>query len=102
METKIISYPKVIYKDVCFTNRSLYYYDIDANTYEKIGRYIGIREVEMDIDTHQAEAILEFYPVYGGELRTSKVNLSNLLSMRSIESLNSIGADVTSLNKGYS
>ena len=37
----------------------------------------------------------------GGELRTSKVNLSNLLSMRSIESLNSIGADVTSLNKGY-
>lgn len=101
METKIISYPKVIYKDVCFTNRSLYYYDIDANTYEKIGRYIGIREVEMDIDTHQAEAILEFYPVYGGELRTSKVNLSNLLSMRSIESLNSIGADVTSLNKGY-
>ena len=45
--------------------------------------------------------ILEFYPIYGGELRTHKVNLSTLLSTSKLEDLNSIGADVTSLNKGY-
>ncbi|MBP3909215.1 MAG: DUF927 domain-containing protein, partial [Turicibacter sp.] len=101
METKITRYPKAIYKDMYFTNFYLYYHDATKNVYEKIGRYIGIREVETNIDTLQAVVILEFYPIYGGELRTHKMNLSNLLSTRTLESLNSIGADVTSLNKGY-
>ena len=101
METKITSYPEAIYKDVWFTNMFLYYYDINAKSYEKIGHYIGIKAIEKDLDTFQAVAILEFYPIYGGELRTHKIDLSNLLSMKNIESLNSVGADVTSLNKGY-
>ena len=101
METKITSYPEAIYKDVWFTNMFLYYYDINAKSYEKIGHYIGIKAIEKDLDTFQAVAILEFYPIYGGELRTHKIDLSNLLSTKNIESLNSVGADVTSLNKGY-
>ncbi|MTP78846.1 DUF927 domain-containing protein [Turicibacter sanguinis] len=101
VETNITRYPNVIHKDIYYTNFYLYYNDTNNNVYKKIGRYIGVREVEVDIDTHQAMVILEFYPIYGGELRTHKVNLSTLLSTSKLEDLNSIGADVTSLNKGY-
>ena len=101
VETNITRYPNVIHKDIYYTNFYLYYNDTNNNVYKKIGRYIGVREVEVDIDTHQAMVILEFYPIYGGELRTHKVNLSTLLSTSKLEDLNSIGADVTRLNKGY-
>lgn len=94
-------YPNPIYPDVVFDSNSIYTYNPKTKNCKKIGNYIGVKGVKTNIETKESKVILDFAHIAGHRIEEQEVPFSKALSTNQLESLNTYGMDVNTLNKKY-